>query len=315
MDIGEADFKDVFTVTNAVIGGAGMVGYSFAFVSDFNKAMIAAARVFQLLDRKPCIDTNPTVGLKLNEVEGNVAIKDAEFCYPTRPNTKILNRLQLSIKNGESIALVGESGCGKSTVIQLIQRLYDLENGSIELENHNIESLNLPFVRSKLGIVSQEPVLFDRTIAENIQYGDNQRIVSMEEVIEAARRSNIHSFVSSLPSGYDTKVGNKGTQLSGGQKQRVAIARALVRNPRILLLDEATSALDTESEKVVQDALDAAQMGRTSITIAHRLSTIKDADQIYIIEKGEIVENGTHEKLLQSKGRYFKLWNNSATAH
>ena len=176
-----------------------MVGYSFAFVADFNKAMIAAARVFQLLDRKPLIDTNPAVGLKLNEVEGNLSVKDAEFSYPTRPNIKILNRLQLSIKTGESIALVGESGCGKSTVIQvrieyvflsynltflfqLIQRLYDLEHGSIDLESHNIESLNLPFVRSKLGIVSQEPVLFDRTIAENIQYGDNQRIVTMEEV-------------------------------------------------------------------------------------------------------------------------------------
>jgi len=312
VDIGEAEFKDVFTVTNAVIGGAGMVGYSFAFVADFNKAMVAAARVFQLLDRQPLIDTNPATGLKLAEVKGNVAIKDAEFSYPTRPSTQILNKLQLSIKNGESIALVGESGCGKSTVIQLIQRLYDVSSGSVELENQNIESLNLPFVRSKLGIVSQEPVLFDRTIAENIQYGDNSRAVSMEEVVEAARSANIHQFVSSLPSGYDTKVGNKGTQLSGGQKQRVAIARALVRNPRILLLDEATSALDTESEKVVQDALDSAQIGRTSITIAHRLSTIKGADQIYIIEKGEIVESGTHDKLLQAKGVYHKLWNNSA---
>merc|ERR1719495_482350 len=314
VDIGEADFADVFTVTNAVIGGAGMVGYSFAFVADFNKAMVAAARVFQLLDRQPLIDTNPATGLKLPEVEGNVAIKDAEFSYPTRPNIQILNKLQLSIKNGESIALVGESGCGKSTVIQLIQRLYDVASGSIELENQNIESLNLSFVRSKLGIVSQEPVLFDRTIAENIQYGDNSRAVLMEEVVEAARSANIHQFVSSLPSGYDTKVGNKGPQLSGGQKQRVAIARALVRNPRILLLDEATSALDTESEKVVQDALDAAQIGRTSITIAHRLSTIKGADQIYIIKKGKMTEHGTHDQLLEAQGDYYKMWNNNVSS-
>lgn len=160
--------------------------------------------------------------------------------------------------------------------------------------------------------MSQEPVLFDRTIAENIKYGDNSREVGMEEVLEAARRANIHNFVSGLPEGYDTRVGGKGTQLSGGQKQRVAIARALVRNPRILLLDEATSALDTESEKIVQDALDAAQVGRTSITIAHRLSTIKNATRIFIIEKGQMVESGTHDELLAEEGAYYRLWNNSA---
>lgn len=311
VDIGKASFTEVYIVQNAIIGGAGMIGYSFAFVSDFNKAMVAAARVFQLLDRKPLIDANPSTGLKVNEVQGNVNVKDAEFHYPTRPNIQILKRLQLSIKKGESIALVGESGCGKSTVIQLIQRLYDLENGKIEIEDQNIESLNLPWLRSRLGLVSQEPVLFDRTIAENIQYGDNERDVSMDEVLECARRANIHNFVNALPAGYDTKVGSKGTQLSGGQKQRVAIARALVRNPKILLLDEATSALDTESEKIVQDALDAAQVGRTTITIAHRLSTIKNVDQIYIIDNGQIVEHGSHEELLNQQGHYHKLWNNS----
>ena len=202
-----------------------MVGYSFAFTADFNKAMVAAARVFQLLDRKPLIDTNPSAGLKLNQVDGNVKLKEAQFTYPTRQNIQILNRLNLSIKTGESIALVGESGCGKSTVIQLIQRFYDLNDGSLELEGNNIQALNLPYVRSKLGIVSQEPVLFDRSIVENIKYGDNERTVSMEEVIDAARKANIHSFVAALPEGYDTKVGGKGTQLSGGQKQRVAIAR------------------------------------------------------------------------------------------
>ena len=309
-----------------------MVGYSFAFTADFNKAMVAAARVFQLLDRKPLIDTNPSVGLKLNQVDGNVKLRDAEFTYPTRQNIQILNRLNLSLKAGESIALVGESGCGKSTVIQLIQRFYDVNQGSLEMEGNNIQSLNLPYVRSKLGIVSQEPVLFDRSIAENIQYGDNERTVSMEEVIDAARKANIHNFVAALPEGYNTKVGGKGTQLSGGQKQRVAIARsvshissldnlndftpcrALVRNPRILLLDEATSALDTESEKVVQDALDAAQVGRTSITIAHRLSTIKGSDQIYIIKKGKMTEHGTHEELLDAQGDYYKMWNNNVSS-
>merc|ERR1712128_108138 len=302
----------IWKVAIAVLSGGMMVGMSFSSLMDIQSLFLAAEKIFEVLDRKTKIYTNAAAGLKLDTLEGNTDITDGEFSYPTRNDVQVLNKLTLSVKNGEKIALVGESGCGKSTVIQLIQRLYDLASGSIEMENQNIESLNLPFVRSKLGIVSQEPVLFDRTIAENIQYGDNNRVVTMEEVIEAARSANIHSFVSSLPSGYDTKVGSRGTQLSGGQKQRVAIARALVRNPRILLLDEATSALDTESEKVVQDALDAAQVGRTSITIAHRLSTIKGVDQIYIIEKGQIVENGTHDQLLESQGIYHKLWNNSA---
>merc|ERR1719480_219468 len=288
-----------------------MIGYSFAFVSDFNKAMVAAARVFQLLDRKPLIDTNPSAGLKVNDVQGNVEVKEAEFHYPTRPNIQILKRLQLSIKKGESIALVGESGCGKSTVIQLIQRFYDLDEGSLKLEDHNIKLLNLPHVRSKIGIVSQEPVLFNRSIGENIRYGDNAVEASMEDVMAAARKANIHTFVSALPQGYETNIGGKGKQLSGGQKQRVAIARAMLRNPAILLLDEATSALDSESEKIVQDALDAAQEGRTSITIAHRLSTIKDVDVIFVIQKGEVAEQGNHEELLELQGIYYKLWNRS----
>ena len=217
------------------------------------------------------------------------------------------------MKTGERIALVGESGCGKSTVIQLIQRLYDLDQGSLSVQGHNIESLNVPQLRSKLGLVSQEPVLFNRSIKENIEYGSNEREVSMEEVVAAARIANIHQFVSALPEGYDTIVGNKGSQLSGGQKQRIAIARMLVRNPRILLLDEATSALDAESEKVVQEALDKAQQGRTSITIAHRLSTIKNSGQIYVVENGRIVEHGTHSQLIDMRGSYFKLWNSDTS--
>merc|ERR1711953_1087761 len=281
------------------------------FTADFNKALAAAARVFHLLDRKPLIDTNPAIGLKLNQVEGNVDLKDADFTYPTRKDVQILNRLQLSIKKGEKIALVGESGCGKSTIIQLIQRFYDLDEGSLNIEEKDIKQLNVPFVRSKIGIVSQEPVLFDRTIADNIRYGDNARDVTMEEVVEAARKANIHQFVSGLPAGYDTNIGGKGKQLSGGQKQRVAIARAMIRNPAILLLDEATSALDSESEKIVQDALDAAQDGRTSISIAHRLSTIKDVDVIFVVEKGKVAEQGTHEDLLANRGIYYNLWNKS----
>merc|ERR1712029_640543 len=186
--------------------------------------------------------------------------------------------------------------------------IYDLKNGELTLDELNIEGLNVPHTRSQIGIVSQEPTLFDRTIAENIMYGDNERSVSMDEVVEAAKMANIHSFIASLPQGYDTRVGEKGTQLSGGQKQRVAIARALVRNPTVLLLDEATSALDTESEKVVQEALDKAQEGRTCITIAHRLSTVQNMDKIFVISHGRVTESGTHAQLLAHRGLYAKLW-------
>ena len=255
------------------MAGAWIMGNAFAFTGDLNSALMAASRIFCLLDRTPVIRSDPTQGRKLKEVQGNIDLKQAVFSYPSRRNLQVLNQLNLSIKAGENIALVGESGCGKSTVLQLIQRLYDVERGNVEVEGENIEEVNLPHLRSKLGIVAQEPVLFDRTIRENIQYGNNERDVSMEEVIEAARKANVHEFISALPNGYETRVGLRGSQLSGGQKQRVAIARMLTRDPKILLLDEATSALDTESEKVVQEALERAQSGRTCITITHRFDT------------------------------------------
>ena len=289
------------------------MGNAFAFTGNLNTALLAAARIFNLLDRKPKIDPNPNRGDKLDQIEGNVTFTDGDFSYPARKDIQILNKLNLSIKKGEQIALVGESGCGKSTVLQLIQRLYDLDNGDLEMEGQNIGRLSVPSVRSKLGIVSQEPVLFDRTIRENIQYGDNERTVSMEEVVEAARKANIHEFVAALPQGYETRVGVHGGQLSGGQKQRVAIARVLTRDPKILLLDEATSALDTESERVVQEALERAQAKRTCITIAHRLTTIKSADRIFVIDRGQVVECGSHGELMQKQGSYFNLWNNSTS--
>ena len=287
------------------------MGNAFAFTGNLNTALLAAARIFNLLDRKPKIDPNPNQGDKLDQIEGNVTFTDGDFSYPARKDIRILNKLNLSIKKGQQIALVGESGCGKSTVLQLIQRLYDLSKGDLALEGQNIGRLSVPSVRSKLGIVSQEPVLFDRTIRENIQYGDNERNVSMEEVVEAARKANIHEFVAALPQGYETRVGVHGGQLSGGQKQRVAIARVLTRDPKILLLDEATSALDTESERVVQEALERAQAKRTCITIAHRLTTIKSADRIFVIDCGQVVECGSHGELMQKQGSYFNLWNNS----
>ena len=177
-----------------------MVGMSFSSILDMQSLFFAADKIFEILDRKPLIDSNPATGLKLNNtLEGNITLKSGEFTYPTRPDIQVLNKISLAVKAGQRVALVGESGCGKSTVIQLIQRFYDLDQGSLDLENHDIKQLNLPHVRSKIGIVSQEPVLFNRSIGENIRYGDNAAEASMEEVIAAARKANIHSFVSALP--------------------------------------------------------------------------------------------------------------------
>lgn len=210
---------------------------------------------------------------------------------------------------------MGPSGCGKSTIIQLLERFYDPLKGKVSIDNQNIRSITLESLRGHLGIVSQEPNLFNNTIGENIAYGDNTRQVSKDEIIEAAKNANIHNFISSLPLGYDTPLGDKGTQLSGGQKQRIAIARALVRNPKILLLDEATSALDAESEKIVQEALDNAKKGRTCIIIAHRLSTIQDADVICVVNNGKISEIGTHSDLINLRGLYYKLHNTQQGNH
>ena len=234
-------------------------------------------------------------------------MEDVQFRYPTRKGVNVLQGISLAAEPGKTIALVGHSGCGKSTCIQLMERFYDPEEGSILVDNEDIRPFNVDSIRSHFAIVSQEPSLFNMTLAENIAYGDNRRTVPMEEIIEAAKKANIHTFIQALPLGYQTDVGQRGTQLSGGQKQRVAIARALVRNPKILLLDEATSALDTESEQVVQMALDKAREGRTCITIAHRLSTIRNADKILVLNHGKVAEDGTHDELLALKGLYYEL--------
>ncbi|XP_054157708.1 ATP-dependent translocase ABCB1-like [Oppia nitens] len=311
---GQLSYGDLFKCVEAVILGTGMVGQSVAFTPDYQKGKIAAGRIFKLLDRVPKIIVNPFSGLKPDKCEGIVKFSDLQFTYPTRPDQKILKGLSFEVSKGQTVALVGSSGCGKSTIIQLIQRFYDTDSGEIKLDNKSLNNLNIQWLRNKLGIVSQEPILFGYSIAENIAYGDNSRVVPMDEIVRAAEKANIHSFIKSLPMGYETPVGDKGTQLSGGQKQRIAIARALIRDPQILLLDEATSALDSESEKVVQQALDEAREGRTCIVIAHRLSTIQNADKIVVVAKGKVVEEGTHQQLLAKRGVYYELYTIQATA-
>ncbi|XP_042260897.1 bile salt export pump-like isoform X2 [Thunnus maccoyii] len=265
----------------------------------------AATIIFETIDREPEIDCLSEAGYKLDRVKGDIEFHNVTFHYPSRPEVKILDQLSVAVKSGETTAFVGPSGAGKSTAIQLIQRFYDPKEGMVTLDGHDIRGLNIQWLRSLIGIVEQEPVLFATTIAENIRYG--RPGVSMEDIITATKEANAYNFIMDLPQKFDTLVGEGGGQMSGGQKQRIAIARALVRNPRILLLDMATSALDNESEAIVQDALDKVRMGRTTISIAHRLSTIKNADVIVGFEHGRAVERGKHNELLERKGVYFTL--------
>ncbi|XP_022900124.1 ATP-dependent translocase ABCB1 [Onthophagus taurus] len=301
------DYENVFKVSQSLIMGTVSIANALAFAPNFQKGLSAATKVFRLLNRKPKIQDSQNASTERFK-NGDINYEDIVFSYPTRDGTLVLQGLNLNILKGQTVALVGPSGCGKSTLIQLLERYYDPKSGTVYADRKDIKSIKMTTLRSHLGIVSQEPNLFDRTIAENIAYGDNSRNVPREEIIEAAKNANIHTFITSLPLGYETPLGERGTQLSGGQKQRVAIARALVRNPEILLLDEATSALDAESEKIVQAALDNAREGRTCITIAHRLSTIQDADVIYVLNGGKVYEMGSHSELLAKKGLYHRLY-------
>ncbi|XP_075067977.1 ATP-dependent translocase ABCB1 isoform X2 [Mixophyes fleayi] len=304
---GHMTMENVFLVFSAIVFGAMALGQTSSFAPDYAKAKMSAAHIFCLLEKEPLIDSYSTAGDKPSQCDGNVMFRSVQFNYPTRPDVPVLQGLDISVGKGETLALVGSSGCGKSTTVQILERFYDPHDGQVSVDGYDLKSVNIQWLRAQMGIVSQEPMLFDCSIAENIAYGDNSRKVSQEEIERAAKEANIQSFIESLPDGYNTRVGDKGTQLSGGQKQRIAIARALVRQPKILLLDEATSALDTESEKVVQEALDKAREGRTCIVIAHRLSTIQNANKIAVIQNGKVVEQGTHQELLQKRGVYYSL--------
>eukprot|EP01106_Pelomyxa_sp_JSP_P011777 TRINITY_DN3115_c0_g1_i4.p1 TRINITY_DN3115_c0_g1~~TRINITY_DN3115_c0_g1_i4.p1 ORF type:complete len:592 (-),score=144.81 TRINITY_DN3115_c0_g1_i4:216-1991(-) len=310
---GAADFAGVMKAEMGVMFGALTFTSMFAYMPDYVKAKLAAHHIFTIIDRVPPIDSEIKTGIMLSpsEVAGEIVFKGVKFEYPSRPGTVVLNDFSLKIKPGKTIALVGPSGCGKSTTISLLQRFYDPIGGTILLDGRDITSFNLQWLRAQMGLVSQEPVLFGATIRENIARGATSPAhATTEAITNAAKAANAHNFICMLPDGYQTEVGEKGTQLSGGQKQRVAIARALVRNPRILLLDEATSALDTESESIVQEALDRARKGRTTIVIAHRLSTVQTADKIVVIQGGKVAEIGKHAQLMALKGVYYQLASN-----
>ncbi|KAF8957257.1 multidrug resistance protein 1 [Flammula alnicola] len=274
----------------------------------------AAAKLYDTIDRVPDIDSANPDGLKLDKVEGEITLEDVKFSYPSRPTVQVVKGLNITFRAGKTAALVGASGSGKSTIVSLVERFYDPISGIVKLDGHNLKDLNLKWLRTQIGLVSQEPTLFATTIRGNVAHGligTKHEHASEEEkealIKEACIKANADGFITKLPLGYDTMVGERGFLLSGGQKQRVAIARAIVSDPRILLLDEATSALDTQSEGIVQDALDKAAAGRTTITIAHRLSTIKDADVIYVMGEGQVLEYGSHNDLLQRDGAYARL--------
>jgi len=303
---GDMSSGDVLTVLFGIVIGSMSLGNVGPNIAVLAKAQAAAFLIFKTIDRVPEIDSSSPLGAKPENLTGHIVLKDIDFAYPARPDVPILKGLSLEVKPGQTVALVGHSGSGKSTIVGLVERFYNPIAGSIQLDGYELKDINVRFLRDSIGLVSQEPVLFNGTIKQNIIYGirKDQAIPSLSEIESACRLANAHEFISRLPNKYDTMVGERGALLSGGQKQRIAIARALIKNPKILLLDEATSALDTESERIVQEALDNAASGRSTIVIAHRLSTIMNADQIYVMDKGVVVETGTHSSLMALGGIY-----------
>ncbi|KAM0065931.1 putative ABC-type xenobiotic transporter [Helianthus debilis subsp. tardiflorus] len=286
------------------VGGRGLA-LSLSYFAQFAQGTVAASRVFEVIDRIPAIDPYSTIGRKLKSVRGRLELKNVSFAYPSRKSIPILNSLNLVIPSQKISALVGASGAGKSTIFALLERFYDPNEGLILLDGQDIRSLQVKWLRSQMGMVGQEPVLFADTILENILMGKEN--ATKKEAIDACIAVNAHKFISDLPQGYDTQVGEKGTQLSGGQKQRIALARAMIKDPKILLLDEPTSALDPTSESLVQQAIDEISKGRTTIVIAHRLATVKNAETIVVLEQGSVVEIGDHNKLMAQQGAYYSL--------
>lgn len=295
------DLVTFITIT-AIVGGA------LASLGDFYTQMLravgASERIMTILDNESEVDM--TKEITPLELDGNISFKNVHFNYPSRPDIEILKGLNLHIDAGQKIALVGASGAGKSTIVQLLLRFYELNKGSILVDNKSLVDYNITQLRQNIAIVPQEVILFGGSIRENIAYGRHN--ATEEELIAAAKKANAWEFIDGFPEGLETLVGERGIKLSGGQRQRIAIARAILKDPAILLLDEATSALDAESEKLVQDALNNLMEGRTAIIIAHRLATVREVDCIYVLEDGQIIEQGSHQELmLHQEGKYNQL--------
>ncbi|KAI1380474.1 P-loop containing nucleoside triphosphate hydrolase protein [Hypoxylon crocopeplum] len=293
-----------FLCYSGIIAGAFAAGAVFSFAPDVSHARESASDIKEMLEREPQISMRDGVGDAVESCEGAVTLRSTSFAYPSRPDRAVLKNIDLHIRAGEYVAICGASGSGKSTIISLLERFHDPSSGAVLVDGRDIRELNVGNLRKQFSLVSQESALFSGTIRSNIELGCSWRTVSDEEIKKACTQANILDFVQSLPEGLDTNIGSRGVMLSGGQRQRISIARALIRDPKILLLDEATSALDTESERVVQAAINEAAKNRTTISIAHRLSTIQSADRIIVMEDGEIVEQGSHAELVKLDGKY-----------
>ena len=298
---------DFITIVGAISSMYTPVKRAISRYNEISMNIPSIGRIFEILDVVPEIADAPEC-VKFEEFRSDVTFENVDFRYKDN-DEKILKNINLVAKKGETVALVGNSGGGKSTLVNLIPRFFDVDAGEISIDGLNVKDYKIKSLRKKIGIVPQETFLFGGTVLENIKYG-NQK-ASVEEVIEAAKKANAHEFIEKLEQGYETEIGERGVKLSGGQKQRISIARAILENPQILILDEATSALDNESEQLVQDALEKLMKGKTTFVIAHRLSTIINSDKIVVIQQGEIKEVGTHEELLDKDGIYKSLYNKS----
>lgn len=299
----DSNFGEIMKAFMVLIITALAVAETLALTPDIVKGSQALKSVFSILKREAAINPDDPKSKVVTDVKGEMEFKNVYFHYPARPDVAILKGLNLKIPSGKSLAVVGQSGSGKSTIIQLAMRFYDTVVGTILIDGMDIKTFNLRALRLKIGLVQQEPALFSTTIYENIKYGNEG--ASDIEITKAAQAANAHEFISRMPEGYKTRVGDRGVQLSGGQKQRIAIARAILKDPSILLLDEATSALDTASEKLVQEALQTLMRGRTTILVAHRLSTIHEADCIAVLQHGKVAEVGNHEQLIGRTGSVY----------